>query len=335
MLKQRYQYKTYSLSLIAIRTFLFLRELYRKTLSKYFSVPTLLRSAGYNFEIVKDLIEFNMANGQELLKNIHYVRYVEYALCVQKLEICRGMLLLDVGSGGSILPSYLIYKGATVYSTDIDNYVLCQMDMCRNNKLIADSDLSRLKIDIQDIKKTNYPDNYFDRIVLLSTIEHITADGDKVAMKEVARILKKAGRAFITFDAARDAHELIYQAPRYLGFRIEGIKRIIEDIEKDETRRVQIDFKVLKNGFSPGYTRFYNEATMMERLVKPSGLKLVEHGFYGDHMFVLRAFFDRKRFVEYLYWLQPILALLLYRKYNSGLALNKKPGAIGYCVLEK
>ena len=281
------------------------------------------------------LMRFNAAFGPEHFHDIAYVRNVEYAIAVDKSTPGRGMRVLDVGSGASILPSYLLSTGAFVHASDMDDYVMGQGAICRGNKTIKEEDLARLTVDVEDIRGTDYPDCHFDRIIMLSMVEHIHFGDDSRAMREAARILKPGGRVVLTFDVARDAHELVYQFPGSLGFTMDDIRSIREEVRRDPSRRLQEDFTVLKKGHHPGYTRFYNERTMMECLVRPSGLDLVEHGYYGDGTFVIRAFFDRRRFVEYLYWLQPILSVLLCKKFDGPDRLSEKPGAIGYCVLEK
>lgn len=58
-----------------------------------------------------------------------------------------------------------------------------------------------------DICRTSFPDDFFDAVTAVSTIEHIGlgryedptySDGDKKAVKEIKRILKPGGKAIIT-----------------------------------------------------------------------------------------------------------------------------------------
>ncbi|MFC1709628.1 class I SAM-dependent methyltransferase [Candidatus Omnitrophota bacterium] len=49
------------------------------------------------------------------------------------------------------------------------------------------------------VKRLEFPDNHFDKVSCLSTIEHIRDDGDIMMMKEIFRVLKKEGLAVITF----------------------------------------------------------------------------------------------------------------------------------------
>ena len=333
-MKKLYQYHTYRGAFGLIRMFAPGCGAERRVSAAGRPPDGVSPSRDYRAMLVR-LMRFNLAYGVEHLQPIHYVRYIEYALAAALADVGEGMRLLDVGSGGSLLPAFLLSLGATVYSTDIDDGVRCQPHICRLNGLLREKDLERLRVEIRDIRRTGYPEGYFDRVIMLSMVEHIHYGDDSVAMKEAARILKPGGKIFLTFDVARDAHELIYQGRYYYGFTMDDIRGIQDEVRNDPSRRLQEDFTTLKEGYNPGYTRFYNERTMMESLVAPSGLELVEHGYFGDHTFVIRAFFDRRGIVEYLHWIQPILALLIYRRYAGANELSEKPGAIGYCILQK
>jgi SAM-dependent methyltransferase len=96
----------------------------------------------------------------------------------------------------------------------------------------------RVKFKLGDIRRTDYPNDYFDQIFAISTLEHVglavydnPADdvpgGDFKAMREIARILKPGGNALITFGYGRvdwtGLQNRVYDDSR-LGKLLEGFK---------------------------------------------------------------------------------------------------------------
>ena len=120
-------------------------------------------------------------------------RYLEYPFVLRNLELEGGRKILDVGCVGSPFPIILASLGYRTYGIDIREYRL----QYPNFHFIK-----------EDIRHTSFPDYFFERITAVSTIEHIgiagrygsdeDSDGDKKAVKEMRRILKRNGKIFIT-----------------------------------------------------------------------------------------------------------------------------------------
>lgn len=118
-------------------------------------------------------------------------RTVEYEFIMKNISF-KGRRILDVGSTGSLLPLKLAKQGYNVYSIDSREYHECHPN------------LTFVK---GDILKYLFPDDFFDLVVCVSTIEHIGVgaygdpqyeDGDKFAVKEFGRILKEGGTLLLT-----------------------------------------------------------------------------------------------------------------------------------------
>lgn len=102
-------------------------------------------------------------------------------------------LILDVGCAESLLSYELIAKGLRVAGIDIRDYPF------------RDKHVTFIKSNIMD---TNLPDNTFDAIGIVSTIEHIglepygqtvkDTNGDLKTMNELKRILKDQGIIILT-----------------------------------------------------------------------------------------------------------------------------------------
>lgn len=119
-------------------------------------------------------------------------RYLEYPWMLKNINIKQGKLL-DAGSSNSDLLRAFLPKTVEIHALNI-NIV---------KKKNTDIIFAR-----EDLRKTNYPDNYFDCIICISVLEHVGVHGrygsdndetgDYKAVKEMSRILKKDGVLLLT-----------------------------------------------------------------------------------------------------------------------------------------
>ncbi len=145
---------------------------------------------------------FQLALGFEGLKRfargIGYWRSVEYPWAIQELELRESDVYLDVGSSSTILPLYVAKKiGCTTHAIDTHDWVLRLLDSARKIGLDKMIRRGNFVTRIADVKKLPYPDNFFDKISCISTIEHVLSEdklhGDVKALQELERVLKKGG----------------------------------------------------------------------------------------------------------------------------------------------
>jgi len=125
-------------------------------------------------------------------------RIVENPLIFRNLNLKRGKIL-DVGCFGSRLCIELASLGMEVYGIDNTqeyliehpNFKFCKGDICN----------------------TGFPNEFFDRIIAVSSIEHIGIgfygdlkhiEGDKKALREIFRILKTSGKLLLTCPFGKD-----------------------------------------------------------------------------------------------------------------------------------
>ena len=165
---------------------------------------------------------------------------------------------LDVGSGDSLLPLELASKGYQVWSIDL-------------RKGYRNLEGMRNLIPIQgDIRKTGFPDEFFDVVTAVSSIEHVGlgnsnpdffADGE--AMQEIRRVLKIPGRLLLTVPFGKSglwrdkgvAQWRVYDSPS-LANLLTGLS--VEHIE----------FGVLDNGcWRPGTSEEAEAMDSVSRLV--------------------------------------------------------------------
>lgn len=124
---------------------------------------------------------------KRIVVGIDYFRCLEDPLVFNNLKLDRGLTLLDIGSSSTIFPLFVCSKGIRVWATDIDDSVLKLKENAEKLGII------NFRTEIQDARNLSYPDNYFDRVSAISTIEHIPNDGDSLSVKEMSRVLKPGG----------------------------------------------------------------------------------------------------------------------------------------------
>lgn len=122
-------------------------------------------------------------------------RSIEYPFVIEEIKknsIPEGSKVLVVGCAGDPLSTILPALGYKTYGIDVKHVAIRY---------------SNFHFIIGDIRKTEFPKEYFDVLVAISTIEHIGVldgdlEGDRKAMEEMKRILKQSGIILITVPVA-------------------------------------------------------------------------------------------------------------------------------------
>lgn len=143
-------------------------------------------------------------------------RIVEYPFVFENLrDSPRGAKILDVGCTPSILPVELAALGYRVWGIDLVEYPGSHP----NFTFVKGR-----------IEKTSFADEFFDVVTCVSTLEHVglygflysftDMEGDKKAMKEIARVTRKGGKILVTVPYGTSyttANYRIYDAERLRG----------------------------------------------------------------------------------------------------------------------
>jgi 2-polyprenyl-3-methyl-5-hydroxy-6-metoxy-1,4-benzoquinol methylase len=121
-------------------------------------------------------------------------RATEYPWVLRNIKIENGKIL-DVGCKGTLFPVLLAGMGFEVWGIDL--YDIGRYKSRHPNFRFIKGDVTTAPL----------PENYFDLITAISTVEHIGLedDGDFECMKRLARLLKDEGKVIITIPFGKAA----------------------------------------------------------------------------------------------------------------------------------
>ncbi len=121
------------------------------------------------------------------------------AACHQTLDVITGKLkrlgkfsgdrLLDVGCGDGAFTMILAEKFREVYGIDVQEVYLE-----RFKEVVRD--ISKFSVSNMSASAMSFPDDYFDTIVTIETLEHV--EKLEEAAREIRRVLKPGGELLIT-----------------------------------------------------------------------------------------------------------------------------------------
>ena len=129
-------------------------------------------------------------------------RIWEYAWLYKCLGLSAGgAKVLDLGGPASHLSVLSAIAGCRVTSLDINPVFVQAAKECARG---LDLDLLDARVgDMRDLSV--FPDDHFDIVMSSSVLEHLTANDQETALREMARVLKPGGTVGLTFDFGNGA----------------------------------------------------------------------------------------------------------------------------------
>lgn len=244
-----------------------------------------------NYEVHNSMYKVRALDFQFFLRRLgldrffqgfNYFKWLEYPLTYNNLDLRKGNRYLDIGSGKSIFPLFVLAKNkCSVHIIDDQSIIKDSINYYEdtiNNMRLRDKVKSKFIIHGSwQNEKYDLPDNYFDRISCISVLEHIKANGDSAVIREISRLLKKRGIAVVTF-------------PFNNGDYIE------EDIPE------QVGY----------FQRKYNISAIRKRIIDVTNLTTKKVIYFGERYVRFGRLYSQHKFKK-INWLIPVLAPLLWR----------------------
>lgn len=232
------------------------------TLNEWYSTITYIQNMLQPYGIklgLKQLARFDLKSSlKHLILPVNYWRNLEYRVVNEALDAQPTDVILDIGSP-KLLALYLSkHVGCRVYATDIESYFIREYERLRAVENISPD---RLILQVEDGRNLSFQDEYFDKIFSISVLEHIPEHGDLECAREITRVLKRGGRAVLTVPFARES-EMVYTSDKFYWAK-SSVKS--------------------ENG-KTFFQRRYSEQDLYDRLINPSGLKLIQKSYFGEHL---------------------------------------------------
>jgi SAM-dependent methyltransferase len=187
---------------------------------------------------------------------VSYWRAAEFAYVSRQLTIPLGARVLDVGSPKDLAAIFARERGFEVVATDILPAAIALSRRYSTAQGLDGAGAGRVVSEIQDGRALSYSDNSFDAAFSVSVLEHIPNDGDTLAIRELVRVVKPGGLVVVT-------------TPYDLRYRETFVDGSV--YERQQEAREPVFFE-----------RHYDEVTLQERLLTPSGADLLDLQLWGE-----------------------------------------------------
>lgn len=183
-----------------------------KVLDSRWATQRCLTDEYYIF-LTSELVEISKIVGAfvgSIPQALHWSRQYEYPYAIMNSipsgHPSRAFRILDCGAGVGPIQFYLAMKGYEVYSLDLNLRALERVALFESKKR-----LKTLHPTYGNILDLPFPNDYFDRVLNISVLEHIVyyveQDTDVILkgfVNELLRVLKPKGLVVLTFDVNMD-----------------------------------------------------------------------------------------------------------------------------------
>lgn len=241
---------------------------------------------GIDGKLLRQLHRHNGKLGlHRVLKSMGYERSAELPYVVGLLQdrLDRPLDLLDIGTGDSVLPSFLLARtNWNIWCVDKYSWVRKQSQYASRVAPEKAGNLHVVERDFLDFQ----PGSLFDVISCISVIEHFEGDLDSRAMAKAATLLRPGGLLILTTPVNEGHAKNFFRAGKVYGARSQG---------------------------GTFYQRHYDAASLRSRLIAPSGLTEAHRIYFGEFGFPFgeRFLFPRlakNPFKLFYKWLAPYFA---------------------------
>jgi SAM-dependent methyltransferase len=219
---------------------------------------------------------------KRLILPVSYWRSVEFSYVWAWLGAGTNERVLDLGSPKDLALFLARARGLTIKATDILESAVTLARRYATASGLASGPGGHLDCEVVDGRTLPYPDASFDAAYCVSVLEHIPENGDTKAIQELMRVVRPGGRLVVTvpFDLRH--------------------------------RDTFVEHEVYERGFDGSrpvfFERHYDQSSLHERLIGPSGGSLVDLRFWGEGVFRAERWLTRLGALSAL--LSPVEGLL-------------------------
>ncbi len=185
---------------------------------------------------------------------VSIVRYFEFPFAYDAVTWPETQYCLDVSSPRLFLIYSLKHNphlSLEVINPDADD--LCETKVCFEKLTIQ----GKVNFSVQDATRLPYADQIFDLVTSISVLEHIPDYEDSLAIEEMWRVLKPGGKLIITIPCAKNSYEEWRDTDTY-------------------------NLSNHKNGGKYFFQRFYDSASIKERIIRLIGLEPIKVSILGE-----------------------------------------------------
>jgi len=149
-----------------------------------------------NFIFTKDLLNMELVLAKQIYDSLHPTRRFEYPWVYFILQpLTKNDTMLEVGAGKTALQFYLSRLVREIHSLDINPDFVNWMTKTREEKSFAN-----LYPVLGDMTSLTFPSDYFDKVICISTLEHLPKDKVAGSIEELIRVTKPRGKIALTMD---------------------------------------------------------------------------------------------------------------------------------------
>jgi SAM-dependent methyltransferase len=187
---------------------------------------------------------------------VSYWRTAEFSYVWEQLAPVSKMRVLDLGSPKELALFLARDVGCEVVAVDI---LESAIEVSRRYAIATGRDGSgpgHVRSEVQDGRALPYADNSFDAAFSVSVLEHIPDDGDSLAIKELARVVRPGGVIVVT-------------TPFDLQHRDTFVQRTVYE-------------RSAEHGEPVFFERHYDHATLRARLLDTAGTRVEDLQLWGE-----------------------------------------------------
>jgi SAM-dependent methyltransferase len=136
----------------------------------------------------------------------HWLRMWEYSSAIMESKVDSRMRVLDAGGTGTVFSYYLSAEGCDVTTVDIDEKKV--RDAAVMTKHLGLKMTHRL----ESLTELSEGNESYDAVFCICVIEHIPAEQQAVAIRQLARVLRPGGMMSLTFDYGKYAADFPFKS---------------------------------------------------------------------------------------------------------------------------